>query len=101
METFGRHCGPVGRPVHNSTKHFEDPAVQVRVKLMGLLKTKTPPDGKLDVPDGATIEGVLSALDIPATHVQTVFVNGQLEPDRTRPLPPDAELTALAPVGGG
>ena len=75
--------------------------MQVRVKLMGLLKAKTPPNGKLDVPDGATIEQVLTALDIPATHVQTVFVNGRLERDRTRQLSPDDELTILAPVGGG
>ncbi len=75
--------------------------MQVRVKAMGLLKAKTPPDGKLDVPDDATINQVLSALDIPATHVQTVFVNGRLTPDRTRELSPDDELTVLAPVGGG
>ena len=75
--------------------------MQVRVKLMGLLKAKTPPGGQLDLPDGATVEAALRALDIPGEHIQLVMVNNQPEPDRSRALADDDELLVLAPVAGG
>lgn len=75
--------------------------MQVRVKLMGLLKEKTPPGDKIDLPDGATIEGALGLLDIATSKVQIVSINGELERDFSRRLEADDELTVLTPVVGG
>ena len=71
------------------------------MKLMGMLKEKTPEDGRLDLPDGASIQKALEALDIPVDSVQILTVNGTLERDRQRKLAADDELTILPPVGGG
>ncbi len=68
---------------------------------MGMLKDKTPKGGKLTLPEGATIEEALQALDIPVDSVQVFTVNGQLERDRARALSPQDELSILPPVGGG
>lgn len=75
--------------------------MQVRVNLMGGLKDKTPEGNVLKVPDGAGIEAVLKQLDIDPVQVQIVMVNNKPQPDRSKPLNPDDELTVLAPVGGG
>ena len=55
----------------------------------------------LELNDDASINDVLSILDIPATHVQMVMVNGKPQPNRDIPLTAEDELTILAPVGGG
>jgi sulfur carrier protein ThiS len=75
--------------------------MQVRLKLMGMLKAKTPPGGVLDVAEGATIADVLLALDIAAHARQAITVNGRFERNRRRALVPDDELTVIPPVGGG
>ena len=75
--------------------------MQVRVKLMGILKQKTPDGGRLDLADGATVEDALSALDIKQVRVHAFSVNGTFERDLKRPLCADDELMVLAPVGGG
>ena len=75
--------------------------MKLQVKLMGPLKAKTPEGGTLDLSDGASINDVLAALDIPSNHVQMVMVNGKPQPNRDTSLYADDELTILAPVGGG
>jgi sulfur carrier protein ThiS len=75
--------------------------MQIRIKLMGMLKSKSPPDGVLEIADQATIANVLAALEIPAQSVQVFTVNGSLERNRDRILSPDDEFSALPPVGGG
>ena len=75
--------------------------MQLRLKLMGALKAKTPQGGALELNDGASINDVLNTLDIPASHVQIVMVNGKPQPNRDTPLTAEDELTILAPVGGG
>jgi sulfur carrier protein ThiS len=75
--------------------------MEIRVKLMGVLKPKSPADGKLELPDGATIDDALRALDISAASVQVFTVNGQLVRDRSRVLSANDELSVLPPVGGG
>lgn len=75
--------------------------MEIRIKLMGMLKDKAPPGGTLDVPEGATIEDALTALKIPVDSVQVFTINGQLVRDRARRLNTGDELSVLPPVGGG
>ena len=75
--------------------------MQIRLKLMGMLKSKTPAGGALEVADGATIADVLRALEVAPQAIQVFTVNGQFERNRSRPLAPNDELTVIPPVGGG
>jgi sulfur carrier protein ThiS len=75
--------------------------VIVRVKLMGVLKDKTPAGGQLTLDDGATIAQALDALQIAADSVHVFTVDGALERNKQRILSEGAELTVLPPVGGG
>ncbi|MDA0659113.1 MAG: MoaD/ThiS family protein [Planctomycetota bacterium] len=75
--------------------------MEITVKLMGLLKDRTPVDGRLELSDGATIEAALQALQIAALPTFMISVNGQLERNRARVLLCDDLLTVLPPVGGG
>ena len=73
----------------------------VRLKLMGVLKAKTPTGGQLEVDDGASIEDVLLALDVAVESVQIFTVNGSLERDRSYVLSDGDDLSVLPPAGGG
>ena len=75
--------------------------MQVRLKLMGMLKARTPAGGVLEVADGATIDDVLRALEIAPQTVRVFTVNGEFERNRSRVLAADDELAAIPPVGGG
>lgn len=75
--------------------------MQIQVKLMGLLRDKTPADGTLELADDATIEDALVALQIPVDSVHVFTVNGTLERDKQRTLATGNELTVLPPAGGG
>lgn len=75
--------------------------MQISVKMMGVLKDKTPPNASLELPDGATIDHALAALDVPRKLVQIVSINGDLIRDFERVLEENDELTLLAPVAGG
>jgi sulfur carrier protein ThiS len=75
--------------------------VQIRLKLMGTLKGKMPAGGAIEVPDGASIDDVLRALNIAPQAIRVFTVNGAFERDRKRVLAPDDELSAIPPVGGG
>ncbi len=75
--------------------------MQVRVKLMGMLREKTPAGGTLELPEGATVAQLLQRLDIPAREVMLVTINGQHQRDHSVRLSPGDEVTVLPPVGGG
>ena len=75
--------------------------MQIQIKLMGILREKTPPDGKLQIGAGGSIEDVLEALQISPGSVQVFTVNGNLIRDRRHVLSEGDELTVLPPVGGG
>ena len=75
--------------------------MNIRIKLMGVLRDKIPPDGTLQMQPGATIEDVLRQLDISTTLVQVISVNGQFQRDHSHVLSPDDELLVLPPVAGG
>jgi sulfur carrier protein ThiS len=76
-------------------------AMRIRLKLMGMLKARTPEGGALEVADGATIGDALHALGLAPQATHVVTVNGRVERDRQRVLAPDDELTVIPPVGGG
>ena len=69
--------------------------MEIRVKLMGMLKPKMPPDGRLTVEDGSTIAQTLDKLDIPADSVLVFSVNGQLVRDRRQTLREGDELIEI------
>ena len=73
----------------------------VKLTLMGGLKAKSPPGNTLEIADGSSIEQILSALDIEPAQVQIVMVNGKPQPNRDTVVDDGAELTVVAPVGGG
>ena len=75
--------------------------MQVRVKLMGGLKAKSPPNNIVELAEAASIDDLLQALDLDPTRVQTVMVNGKPKKDRNTTISPDDELTILPPVAGG
>ncbi|MBP90304.1 MAG: molybdopterin synthase sulfur carrier subunit [Planctomycetaceae bacterium] len=75
--------------------------MKIQLKLMGVLKDKTPEDGSLELVDGSTVEDTLRALDIDTERVQVFTVNGSLERDRARVLAEGDELSVIPPVGGG
>jgi sulfur carrier protein ThiS len=75
--------------------------MQIRLKLMGMLKARTPAGGVLEVADGATIDDVLHALGITSQTLRVFTVNGQFERDRSRVLAANDELSVIPPVGGG
>ena len=75
--------------------------MQIRLKLMGMLKARTPAGGVLEVADGATIDDVLRALEIAPQTIRVFTVNDQFERNRSRVLAANDELAAIPPVGGG
>jgi sulfur carrier protein ThiS len=76
-------------------------AMEIRIKLMGILKEKTPAAGTIELQDGGTIDDALDCLDIAANRVQVFTVNGELVRDKAYRLAQHDELTVLPPVGGG
>ncbi|MFV1965609.1 MAG: MoaD/ThiS family protein [Pirellulaceae bacterium] len=75
--------------------------MKIRVKLMGILKERSPAGGMIELPDQGTIEDALLAVGIPADSVQVFTVNGDVERDRRRVLKAEDELTVLPPMAGG
>ena len=75
--------------------------MQIQIKLMGMLRDQTPPEGVLELPDNADIEAALHALEIDPAGVHMFTVNGDIERNKQRTLTAGDELTVLPPVGGG
>jgi sulfur carrier protein ThiS len=75
--------------------------MEIRLKLMGILKDRAPAGGTIELADQGTIEDALVAIGIPSDSVQVFTVNGTVERDRQHVLQPDDELTVLPPMGGG
>ena len=75
--------------------------MQIKLKLMGMLRDKLPEGSVLELDDSATIGDALAALDIDADRVQVFTVNGSLERDKQRTLSDGDELSVIPPVGGG
>ncbi len=80
--------------------------MRIELRLFASLRKKLPrgsPRGRcdLDLPDGATIAGVLARMDIPPTSAQMVLVNGDHERDLERALRDGDVLSIFPPVAGG
>jgi molybdopterin converting factor small subunit len=75
--------------------------MQIRLKLMGILRAKAPEGNMLEVPEGASIEDVMQTLDVPEIHVHVAMIDGQHQRDRTVTLVEGQELMLMPPVGGG
>jgi sulfur carrier protein ThiS len=75
--------------------------MQIRIKLMGVLKNRTPQGGVLELSEGATIADALAAMELSATPGTVYTVGGNLERDTARVMSAGEELTVLPPVGGG
>lgn len=75
--------------------------MKIKVKLMGMLKDRTPEGGELELPDNSTIGSVLTALGIESETIQAFSINGSIERSRDVQLNDADELTVLPPVGGG
>lgn len=75
--------------------------MKIQLKLMGMLKDRTPPDGLLELQEAATIGDVLQRLEIASDGVQVFSVNGSIERNQDRELTDGDDLTVLPPVGGG
>ncbi len=73
----------------------------VRVKLTGGLREKAPYGNQLQLTEGASIDDVLSKLDIAPPQVQIVLLDGKPQPNRSTAIQDGQEVTILAPVGGG
>lgn len=75
--------------------------MNIRVKLMGMLKDRSPDDGSLELAADATIDDLLAALEIQSETIQAVTVNGAIERNKGRALTDNDEVVVLPPVGGG
>ena len=75
--------------------------MKIQLKLMGVLKDKTPEGDAIDLPDGATIDQALAVMEIQADRIQVITINSSIERDRGRVLVEGDELSVIPPVGGG
>jgi sulfur carrier protein ThiS len=75
--------------------------MQIRIQLMGGLKSKSPAGNRLELADGATISDALRQLGLEAAQVQIVMHNSRPQPNRATAVRDGDELTVVPPVGGG
>lgn len=75
--------------------------MQIHVKLRGVLKEKTPPDGTIDLADGSTLTDLLDALDVPVERIHLIMINDEQVRDTERSLGDGDEVLLLPPIAGG
>ena len=79
--------------------------MQVHVKLIATYRANLPPgtDGNItsiDVPDGSTIEAVLTPFGIPLDDSSVIVLNGLTVPLQT-PVSPGDTISAFSAIAGG
>jgi len=80
--------------------------MHIEVRLFASLRKKLPPGSPrghctLDLPDGTTIGGVLTHLQIPRASAQMVLLNGEHDKNFRRVLHEGDVLSVFPPVAGG
>ncbi len=77
--------------------------MQVRVKLMGTLRSQLPPGGSgaVEAEPGTTVAALLARLGIDGVRIHLVMVNGEMATDRQRVLADGDDVTVFPPVAGG
>jgi len=75
--------------------------MQIQLKLMGMLKEKSPQGDMLELATGAVIRDALLALELDIDSVQVFTVNDDLVRDKSHPLAEGDQLSIFPPVGGG
>ena len=75
--------------------------MEVHVKLRGVLKSLTPPDEKVEMEEGATVQDLLTALNVPIERVYLIMVNNEHVRDHNRALAKGDEVLLLPPIAGG
>ena len=75
--------------------------MQIQLKLMGMLKQKSPESGMLELASGAVIRDALLALEIDVDSVHVFTLNDDLVRDKSHPLADGDLLSIFPPVGGG
>ena len=75
--------------------------MEVHVKLRGVLKSLTPPDAKVEMEEGATVQDLLTTLNVPTERVHLVMVNNEHVRDHNRALAAGDEVLLLPPIAGG
>ena len=83
--------------------------MNITVKLYALLAKHLPPEAvknvaEIEVADGATVQGVIHALNLPTEHCHLVLVDGvYITPGEreTRAMQPGEALAIWPPVAGG
>ena len=75
--------------------------MQIKLKLMGRLRSQAPAGDVLDLPEGAAIADLLSALNLGEKDVQVISVDNQFVHDRSQVLHAGQQVTLLPPVVGG
>ncbi len=75
--------------------------MRVKLKLLGSLRDRLPVDGELELPENATVQALLMALNIPEKRVQVISVNNQIVHDRQCRLNADDLVTIMPAVVGG
>ncbi len=78
----------------------------VEVRLFATLRQYLPPGSeraatRIDLPDDASIEDVLTCLGIPANSAKLILLDGRFEPDPQRRLHDGAVLSIFPPLAGG
>jgi len=74
--------------------------MKVKVKLFASLREYGPEEQIIDLPDNATIEGVISLLVLPEKIPLLRIVNGEHRPVK-HPLKDGDELALFPPIAGG
>ena len=72
----------------------------VSVRALASLAAFAPPDGRLDLPPGATVAAAAGALGLPPNDVGTILCN-DAPAEADTPLAPGDKLTFIPPITGG
>lgn len=74
--------------------------MQIHVSCFATLSRYTPPEGRLEVEEGATLQEVIDLLSIPREEVRITFINGR-NSEKTAGLKANDRVGIFPAIGGG